>query len=127
MRTLPVFLDLSERPVLLVGAVAAALAKLQILRGRGANIHWYPVTVGRDQAANLATPHSGQLEIIAGEPDETAVASALAVISVGGHETDERLALIARKVRTPINVVDRPELSTFVFPALVDRGEVVIA
>src|SRR5256886_7669007 len=32
-----------------------------------------------------------------------------------------------RRHRLPVNVVDRPELSTFIFPAVVDRGEVVVA
>src|SRR5437588_988280 len=98
MRTLPVFLDLDEGPVLLVGASGAALAKLRILRGRGANIHWYPVAIGCDEAAaNFTSPQGGELEIIAGEPGEAAVACALAVISANGNDTDKRLAVIARK------------------------------
>src|SRR5690606_5958243 len=33
----------------------------------------------------------------------------------------------ARRARVPVNVVDDPELSTFIFPAIIDRSPVVVA
>ena len=52
---------------------------------------------------------------------------ALAVVSSAGSEIDERVAALARSAGVPVNVVDRPDLSTFIFPAIVDRGDVVVA
>jgi len=128
VRSLPIVLDLSIGAIVVVGAGSPALNKLELLRGRGADIHWYPIVLERQEAAAMfVPPHSGRLEVMAGEPDEAAVTDAVAVIAATGTELDERLALMARKFGTPINVVDRPERSTFFFPALVDRGDVVIA
>src|SRR6516164_5690814 len=52
---------------------------------------------------------------------------AAAVVSAAGDALDAQIAARARRHRIPVNVVDRPELSTFIFPAIVDRGEVVVA
>ena len=37
------------------------------------------------------------------------------------------MAAIGRALGVPVNVPDRPELSSFALPAIVDRGEVTLA
>jgi uroporphyrin-III C-methyltransferase/precorrin-2 dehydrogenase/sirohydrochlorin ferrochelatase len=49
------------------------------------------------------------------------------VVAASGTPLDEAVAALARAGNVPVNVVDRPELSSFIFPAIVDRGEVVVA
>jgi len=49
------------------------------------------------------------------------------VAASGEDALDTKVAAAARDRGVPVNVVDRPDLSTFVFPAIVDRGEVVAA
>jgi len=51
----------------------------------------------------------------------------VAVVSAAGGALDEGVAERARARNVAVNVVDRPDLSTFVFPAVVDRGDVVVA
>ena len=48
-------------------------------------------------------------------------------MSATGDARDETISARAREAGIPVNVVDRADLSTFVFPAIVDRGEVVVA
>jgi uroporphyrin-III C-methyltransferase / precorrin-2 dehydrogenase / sirohydrochlorin ferrochelatase len=103
MRHFPVFLDLAAGPVVLVGSGAAALAKLRLLRAANASVRW-----SRD-------------------PDTVDLSDAMAVIVADGSAADEVIAARARALRIPVNVVDRPELSTFIVPAIVDRGDVVVA
>jgi uroporphyrin-III C-methyltransferase/precorrin-2 dehydrogenase/sirohydrochlorin ferrochelatase len=51
----------------------------------------------------------------------------VAIVSAAGELLDRQIAARARRQRIPVNVVDCPDLSTFIFPAIVDRGEVVVA
>src|SRR5262249_49156761 len=50
-----------------------------------------------------------------------------ALLPRAGSSLTVRPPAAPRHSRIPVNVVDRPELSTFIFPAIVDRGEVVVA
>ncbi len=128
MQSLPIYLDLGRGKIIVAGVTSAARAKLEILRARGAAISWYPVTLGREAAAACfpASP-DGNFEIVEGEPAVSDLTAAIAVIAAAGEQIDQRIAQRARRLGIPVNVVDRPELSSFIFPAIVDRGDVVIA
>lgn len=105
MRFLPAFLIVGDGVVAVFGASEAAKSKIALLRQMDIPFHWY------------TDPG----------PDEIAIKNAVAIVSAAGRDADERIATMARAHRVPVNVVDRPELSTFSFPAIVDRGEVVVA
>jgi uroporphyrin-III C-methyltransferase/precorrin-2 dehydrogenase/sirohydrochlorin ferrochelatase len=46
--------------------------------------------------------------------------------ATGDDTSDRAVSAAARAAGVPVNVVDRPELSDFIMPAVVDRGDVVI-
>ncbi len=127
MRFLPVFLDLSSGHVIIAGSGPQATAKLQLLCAAGASVRWFSPHADVAEELLVASHHAGHIGITIGEPVESDIVGALALVSAAGNEIDERLAARARALSVPVNVVDRPDLSTFIFPAVVDRGDVVVA
>jgi uroporphyrin-III C-methyltransferase/precorrin-2 dehydrogenase/sirohydrochlorin ferrochelatase len=126
MRFLPVFFDPSKGVAALVGSGPPALAKLRLLRAAGFHVRWFPGTP--DIAEEILTlPGEGRLEISIGDPRNADLRDVVVVVSAAKAGLDAQIAERARRERIPINVVDRPDLSTFIFPAIVDRGEVVVA
>jgi uroporphyrin-III C-methyltransferase / precorrin-2 dehydrogenase / sirohydrochlorin ferrochelatase len=126
MRFLPLFLDTAAGVIILVGSGEPALGKLRLLRAAGAHVHWFARDT--DIADEFLTrPGRGRLEISVGDPLDADLSDVVAVVSAAGDPIDAQIAQRARARRIPVNVVDRPELSTFIFPAIVDRGEVVVA
>jgi uroporphyrin-III C-methyltransferase / precorrin-2 dehydrogenase / sirohydrochlorin ferrochelatase len=126
MRFLPVFLDTAAGVVIVVGSGEPALGKLRLLRAAGGHVRWF--SRDTDVAEEMRPPSGqGRLEISFGDPLKADWSDAVAVVSAAGDALDAQIAARARRHRIPVNVVDRPELSTFIFPAIVDRGEVVVA
>src|SRR5215831_20600197 len=126
MRFLPLFLDLSSGVVVLVGATEPARAKLRLLAAAGARVRWF---VGAaDVAADAAAlGEDACIQVATGDPRPDDLYDAIAIISAAGQPLDDDIARRARAARIPVNVVDRPDLSTFIMPAIVDRGDVVVA
>jgi uroporphyrin-III C-methyltransferase/precorrin-2 dehydrogenase/sirohydrochlorin ferrochelatase len=127
MRFLPVFLDLASGTVALVGSGPAALNKLRLLRAAGANVRWYPSSADVAEEVLLASPPLGRLELSFADPLQADFSEFVAVVSAAGDALDQGVAERARARNIPVNVVDRPDLSSFVIPAVVDRGDVVVA
>ncbi len=127
MRFLPVCLDLSAGSVVLVGSGPQAIAKLHLLRAAGANVRWFSPQADVAEESLLASHYAGHIGLTIGQPDERDLAGALVVVTAAGGDSDVRVAVLARTAGVPVNVVDRPDLSTFIFPAIVDRGDVVVA
>jgi uroporphyrin-III C-methyltransferase/precorrin-2 dehydrogenase/sirohydrochlorin ferrochelatase len=99
MDSLPIFLALSGRTVVIVGAGEAAEAKARLARAAGADI------VGEAGAAGAA------LAFVALEDDGEAAAAAARLRGVG----------------LLVNVVDKPAMSDFLMGAIIDRSPVLVA
>lgn len=127
MRFLPIFVDMAAGPIMIAGASHAALNKLRLLREAGANVRWFPGSTDVAEEVAFAAPGEGLFEVSVADPLQADLAGFVAVISAIGAGRDEELAARVRARGIPMNVVDRPELSTFIFPAIVDRGDVVVA
>ena len=126
MRFLPVFLDACAGVIILIGSGEPARGKLRLLRAAGAHVRWFSRDVDvAEETLTLSGP--GRLEISFGDPLKADWADAVAVVSAAGDALDAQIAARARRRRIPVNIVDRPELSTFIFPAVVNRGEVIVA
>lgn len=97
MHSLPLFVRLAGRPVILIGDGEAAAAKRRLLERAGA------VVSGEDAPAALA--------VVAVE-DEGEAEAAVARLKARG---------------VLVNAVDRPALCDFTLPAIVDRDPVLIA
>ena len=125
MRFLPLFADLSWGTVALVGASAPARAKLRLLHSAGADVHWF--VYGGDVLEALPEGGDSRVTIDRTDPLSADFARFSLVIAATGDARDELIAKCARSSNALVNVVDRPELSNFIMPAIVDRGEVVVA
>lgn len=124
MNGFPAFLRLDGQPVLLVGGGEAATAKARLLLAAGAAL----TVVASRPAPELAEwARSGRLtlERRAARPQDAEGRVLVIVADVG---TDGlAVAAAARAARVPVNVVDRPELCSFVMPAIIDRDPVLVA
>src|SRR6201994_1044581 len=126
MRYLPVFLDLQTGPVVLVGSGELALAKLRVLLAAGARIHWY-ATSGVHDARGLEPAQLARIDFAKGDPLTADLSGVVAVLCAGAGDLGVAMSLRAKSLGLPVNVMDDLDHSTFIFPAIVDRGDVVVA
>jgi uroporphyrin-III C-methyltransferase/precorrin-2 dehydrogenase/sirohydrochlorin ferrochelatase len=126
MRFLPVFLDLQAGPVLLIGSGELAQAKLRVLAAAGAVVRWYALSGPHDVSA-LEPAQAAKVECASGDPLSADLDGVVAVFCAGAGETGVAMAARAKSLGMPVNVMDDLAHSTFIFPAIVDRGDVVVA
>jgi uroporphyrin-III C-methyltransferase/precorrin-2 dehydrogenase/sirohydrochlorin ferrochelatase len=126
MRFLPVFLDLQTGPILLIGAGELVRAKLRLLLAAGARIRWYATDGNRD-TAGLDPEGVARIEHEDGNPLVADLSGVVAVLCAGAGELGHAMAARAKALGLPVNVMDELAHSTFIFPAIVDRGDVVVA
>ena len=130
MRYLPVFLDLQTGLVALVGQGELARAKLRVLVAAGARIRWYATQSerqGEHDVRGLEPAQLARIEFAKGDPLSADLTGVVAVFCAGAGDVGVAMSVRAKSVGLPVNVMDDLAHSTFIFPAIVDRGDVVVA
>ena len=125
MEYLPLFLQLRSQPVVVVGGGRVAVRKVDLLRKSGA---WITVVAPelREELHKLVV--SGDLQHIPASFVEAHLEGAtLAIAATNNHDVNEAVSRAAHTRRILVNVVDEPSLSTFIFPAIVDRSPIIVA
>jgi uroporphyrin-III C-methyltransferase / precorrin-2 dehydrogenase / sirohydrochlorin ferrochelatase len=125
MEYLPIFLNLKGRPCAVIGGGDVAARKVALLLEAGAQ-----VTVTSPELCEPLAELAGAGRIA--HRAEAFSPAALEGIAVAIAATDDRpvnaeVSRLAQAQRIPVNVVDDPELCSFILPAIVDRSPVVIA
>lgn len=97
MHSLPIFLKLAGRPVILIGDGEAAIAKRRLLERAGA----------------VVIDESGDAQV--------------AIVAVGEDDVAETAVARLKARGILVNATDRPALCDFTMPAIVDRDPVLVA
>src|ERR1700710_520790 len=126
MRFLPVFLDMQTGPILLVGGGELVRAKLRLLLSAGARIRWY-ATDGNHDVNGIDAADTARIDRAQGDPLTADLSGVIAILCASAGEIGPAMSARAKAVGLPVNVMDDLVHSTFIFPAIVDRGDVVVA
>jgi uroporphyrin-III C-methyltransferase / precorrin-2 dehydrogenase / sirohydrochlorin ferrochelatase len=125
MEYLPLFLRLAGEPVAVVGGGEVAWRKVQWLRRAGAQVR---VIAPRLQGELAAAAAAGELQQRAAAFTAQHLEGARVVVAATGDTAvNAAVAAAARAAGIPVNVVDDAELSSFIFPAIIDRSPLVVA
>jgi len=122
---LPIFVDLKDRLVLVVGGGDVAGRKVGLLLRAGAKVR----VVSPDLSGTLQNMSAdARVEHISANYDDSHMADAALIIAATDDMTVNRQVYEAAKQRgVPVNVADAPELCTFILPSIIDRSPVVVA
>jgi precorrin-2 dehydrogenase/sirohydrochlorin ferrochelatase len=121
----PAFIDLENRDVLVVGGGIVAERKVETLLETGARITVVSPQI-TEQLQNYA--HSNRLTIRQRDFTPSDVDGVTLIISATDDPTTQsEVASIAASKNILVNTVDKPELCSFIVPAILRRGDITIA
>lgn len=125
MNYFPLFFDLEAQRVLVVGAGAVALRKVQLLERAHAAITVVAPQIA-PEVARLAASGAIELrarEFIPGDLD----GARLVIVATSRRAVNRWIASLCEARGIPVNVVDDRKASRVIVPAIIDRDPVIVA
>lgn len=125
MRYFPIFLDLHDQQVLVVGGGQVAERKIRLLLQAGAQV----TIVARSLSENVeAWAKNGDIDILGREYQESLITNKrLVYTATGDRELNRRVFRDAELQGVAVNVVDDQAFCRFISPAIIDRSPVQVA
>ncbi|MBY0484397.1 siroheme synthase CysG [Nitrosomonas sp.] len=125
MDFLPIFLNIRNKTCLVVGAGEVATRKIMLLLQAGAQVS--VVSPELDTTLKEYLVH-GKIKFCAESFQPEQLEDIVLVIAATNDRVTNRLVSeTAQKRKIPVNVVDDPDLCTFIMPSIVDRSPLLIA
>jgi uroporphyrin-III C-methyltransferase/precorrin-2 dehydrogenase/sirohydrochlorin ferrochelatase len=125
MDYLPVFLQLRSAHAVIVGGGRIGARKADLLLKAGARLTVVAPELHEDLRSRAA---AGELTHL---PERFVPAhldgAAIVIAATGLRDINMAVSEAARERNVPVNVVDDASLSTFIFPAIIDRSPVIVA
>ena len=123
MQFLPLFHNLQDRPVLVVGGGEVALRKARLLAEAGACLR----VVAPDVRRELQAMAGEQGVFLRGYQSDDLQGVGLVIAATDDEPLNARISAEAQALGIPVNVVDAPALCSVIFPAIVDRSPLIVA
>jgi len=124
MQNYPIFVDLKEQPCLMVGGGQVALRKIRLMHSAGARI----TVIAPDLCEAIKQEFADSITYVPRTfVDEDIRGYRLITAATNDTAVNARVSALAQSINVPVNVVDQPELCSFITPSIVDRSPVVIA
>jgi uroporphyrin-III C-methyltransferase / precorrin-2 dehydrogenase / sirohydrochlorin ferrochelatase len=125
LRSFPVFVEVGRTPPLVIGGTTLAAAKVRTLLQRAPRVTVAAMSLNRELRM---LERAGKIEWIPRLPKANDIQGRPLVVCALEDEAEiGRVSAVTRNSGVPLNVPDRPELCTFAFGALVNRGDLSIA
>jgi uroporphyrin-III C-methyltransferase/precorrin-2 dehydrogenase/sirohydrochlorin ferrochelatase len=121
----PLFLKLTDRPCLVIGAGGIAARKIDLLAKAGAKI----TVIANEISPAVANMQDTHKLSIKQKPFEKSDINGfhLIVSATDNATTNQLVAKTATEQNILVNVVDNPALCSFIFPAIIDRSPIIAA
>lgn len=121
----PIFFDIKNKPCLVVGGGEVATRKAGMLMQSGGLI----TVVAPELTRTLKElADAGKITHVAETFRPELLGEAVLVIAAtNDRAANEQVSVAAKKLRIPVNVVDNPDLCSFIMPSVIDRSPLVIA
>ncbi|MDD3519178.1 MAG: siroheme synthase CysG [Chromatiales bacterium] len=125
MDFLPIFMQLTDRPCLVVGGGKVAARKVSLLRKAGGAVRVVAPALC-EELDELARETA--IDHVARRFEDTDIDGQMLVIAATDDEqVNRRVSELAGARGIPVNVVDSPELCGFIMPSIIDRSPIQIA
>lgn len=121
----PVFLNIKNQECLVVGGGDVAARKVRSLMASGAKVR-----VVAPELGNIlrGMADKGEIHWRRGRFQADDIQSCILVVAAtDDQEINEQVSILAKRQRLPVNVVDQPNLCTFIMPSVIDRSPVMVA
>lgn len=129
MNQLPIFLNIKDRKCVVVGGGKVAFRKASLLCRASAKLHVIAESICTE-LQNLCDVNDAVVERQPVSPEilgKLLKDAVLIIAATDAPSVNEAVSQAATKSGVPVNVVDQPELSSFLMPSIVDRSPVLIA